>query len=127
MYPDSNIWVIGHSLGGALASLIGVTFGAPAVTFEAPGEKMAAGRLHVLLPVSTCTVSYCYLYSTLYSHLHNMSHMYITQRILFQWALVTVFFHPVPLVVTQWKAGSSHFRLISFLRSVSHRRIWYLL
>ncbi|KAK7690450.1 hypothetical protein QCA50_005548 [Cerrena zonata] len=60
MYPDSNIWIIGHSLGGALASLIGITFGAPAVTFESPGERMAAGRLHVLLPPSTQHVTHVY-------------------------------------------------------------------
>jgi lipase ATG15 len=51
MYPNSNIWITGHSLGGALASLLGVTFGAPVVAFEAPGEKMAAGRLHLPMPV----------------------------------------------------------------------------
>lgn len=51
MYPDSNIWIIGHSLGGSLASLLGMTFGTPVVAFEAPGEKMAAGRLHLPAPV----------------------------------------------------------------------------
>lgn len=40
----------GHSLGGALASLIGLTFGVPSVTFEAPAERMAAKRLHLPLP-----------------------------------------------------------------------------
>ena len=51
LYPNANIWVIGHSLGGSLASLVGVTFGAPVVAFEAPGEKLAAARLHINLPV----------------------------------------------------------------------------
>ncbi|KAF9048570.1 alpha/beta-hydrolase [Panaeolus papilionaceus] len=60
MYPHSNIWIIGHSLGGALASLVGVTFGVPVVTFEAPGEKMAAGRLHLPSPPSTHHVTHIY-------------------------------------------------------------------
>ena len=51
MYPDANIWVIGHSLGGSLASLLGITFGTPVVTFEPPGERMAARRLHLPSPV----------------------------------------------------------------------------
>ncbi|KTW28307.1 triglyceride lipase ATG15 [Pneumocystis jirovecii RU7] len=50
VYPDSNIWMVGHSLGGALSSLVGLTFGLPTVTFEAPGEKLAAKRLHLPLP-----------------------------------------------------------------------------
>lgn len=53
MFPDANIWVIGHSLGGSLASLLGVTFGVPVVTFEPPGERMAARRLHLPTPVRT--------------------------------------------------------------------------
>lgn len=69
MYPNANIWVIGsreidlfktctnsmslgHSLGGGLASLVGATFGAPTVAFEAPAEKLAATRLHLPSPVS---------------------------------------------------------------------------
>ena len=52
MYPEANIWFVGHSLGGALASLVGVTFGTPVVAFEAPGERRAAQRLHLPSPVT---------------------------------------------------------------------------
>lgn len=51
MYPESNIWIIGHSLGGAIGSLLGATFGAPVVAFEAPGDRMASQRLHLPQPV----------------------------------------------------------------------------
>ncbi|OAX32964.1 alpha/beta-hydrolase [Rhizopogon vinicolor AM-OR11-026] len=60
MYPDANIWLIGHSLGGSLASLIGVTFGAPVVAFEAPSEKLAATRLHLPSPPSTHHVTHVF-------------------------------------------------------------------
>jgi len=50
LYPFADIWLVGHSLGGSLASLLGSTFGLPAVAFEAPGERMAADRLHLPLP-----------------------------------------------------------------------------
>ena len=50
MYPTSTIWLVGHSLGGSLASLLGTTFGLPAVAFEGPGERRAAQRLHLPLP-----------------------------------------------------------------------------
>ncbi|KDQ50269.1 hypothetical protein JAAARDRAFT_42266 [Jaapia argillacea MUCL 33604] len=60
MYPDATIWMTGHSLGGALASLVGSTFGAPVVAFEAPGEKMAARRLHLPSPPSTQHITHVY-------------------------------------------------------------------
>ncbi|KAG1725386.1 alpha/beta-hydrolase [Suillus lakei] len=60
MYPTSDIWIIGHSLGGAVASLLGVTFGTPVVTFESPGERLAARRLHLPSPPSTHHVTHVY-------------------------------------------------------------------
>jgi lipase ATG15 len=48
MYPSTRVvWFIGHSLGGALASLMSLSTGWPAVTFESPGEKLAAIRLGI--------------------------------------------------------------------------------
>lgn len=49
-FPSSNIWITGHSLGGALAALTGLTFASPTVTFCAPGDRMAARRLHLPQP-----------------------------------------------------------------------------
>ncbi|KAK6203371.1 Alpha/Beta hydrolase protein, partial [Scheffersomyces amazonensis] len=47
---EVNIWVTGHSLGGAMGSLLGRTFGLPVVAFEAPGEMLATRRLHLPSP-----------------------------------------------------------------------------
>ncbi|RVX68694.1 hypothetical protein B0A52_07121 [Exophiala mesophila] len=52
IYADSNVWLVGHSLGGAVTSLLGLTFGIPTVTFEAPGEDLAAKRLGLPAPPS---------------------------------------------------------------------------
>ncbi|CAO3644871.1 unnamed protein product [Cunninghamella blakesleeana] len=46
-YEKATVWLTGHSLGGALASLVGQTYGIPTVTFEAPGDQLASNRLHL--------------------------------------------------------------------------------
>ncbi|KAI8368751.1 Alpha/Beta hydrolase protein [Blakeslea trispora] len=48
-YNESTLWITGHSLGGAVASMVGQTFGIPTVTFEIPGDLLPSTRLH--LPV----------------------------------------------------------------------------
>lgn len=50
LYPDSNVWLTGHSLGGAMTSLLGLTFGLPVVTFEAIPEALPAARLGLPSP-----------------------------------------------------------------------------
>ncbi|KAJ9606893.1 putative lipase atg15 [Cladophialophora chaetospira] len=53
LYPDSNVWLAGHSLGGSVTALLGLTFGLPTVTFEAPGEDLASKRLGLPAPPSS--------------------------------------------------------------------------
>ena len=50
-YPKSKFWVVGHSLGGAIAALIGLTYDIPAIAFEAPPERLPAERMG-LIPVN---------------------------------------------------------------------------
>ncbi|KAJ9154740.1 Alpha/beta-hydrolase [Pleurostoma richardsiae] len=50
LYPDANIWATGHSLGGAVSSLLGLTYGLPVVTFQAVPEALPAGRLGLPVP-----------------------------------------------------------------------------
>ena len=50
LYPDSNIWITGHSLGGAVSSMLGLTYGVPVVTFQAVPEALPASRLGLPIP-----------------------------------------------------------------------------
>ncbi|KAK9451014.1 Alpha/Beta hydrolase protein [Limtongia smithiae] len=45
LFPGWNIWVTGHSLGGAIASFVAQTKHIPGVAFESPGDKLASARL----------------------------------------------------------------------------------
>ncbi|KAF8308981.1 alpha/beta-hydrolase [Clavulina sp. PMI_390] len=47
-YPTTSLWLSGHSLGGSVASLVGIRRSIPTVTFEAPGERLAAFRLSLI-------------------------------------------------------------------------------
>lgn len=49
-YPDSDVWMSGHSLGGVVSSLLGLTYGLPVMTFEAYPDAMAASRLGLPTP-----------------------------------------------------------------------------
>jgi lipase ATG15 len=55
LYPNAEIWVTGHSLGGTMSSLLGLTYGLPAVTFETPPEALPAGRLGLPTPPGSGT------------------------------------------------------------------------
>ncbi|KAF2133612.1 autophagy related lipase-like protein Atg15 [Dothidotthia symphoricarpi CBS 119687] len=50
LYPDAEIWMAGHSLGGSVSSFISLTYGHPTVTFEAVPEAMPAARLGLPVP-----------------------------------------------------------------------------
>lgn len=50
LYPNSHVWIAGHSLGGAVSSFLGLTYGVPVVTFQAVPDALAAGRLGLPVP-----------------------------------------------------------------------------
>ncbi|GAA6004764.1 triglyceride lipase ATG15 [Rhodotorula paludigena] len=50
LYPHAQIWLAGHSLGGAIAAMLSRTYGVPSISFESPGDLLPARRLHLPLP-----------------------------------------------------------------------------
>ncbi|KAK4106866.1 autophagy protein atg15 [Parathielavia hyrcaniae] len=50
LYPDSNVWISGHSLGGSVSSFLGLTYGLPVVTFQSVPDALAARRLGLPMP-----------------------------------------------------------------------------
>lgn len=57
-YPNSQLWVVGHSLGGAIASLMGMTFNIPAVSYESPPDRLPAQRLGLAIPPADYPITY---------------------------------------------------------------------
>ncbi|KAK5128215.1 putative lipase atg15 [Meristemomyces frigidus] len=49
-YPHSDVWLAGHSLGGVVSGLLGLTYGLPTMTFEAFPDALAASRLGLPTP-----------------------------------------------------------------------------
>ncbi|KAF9927045.1 putative lipase atg15 [Mortierella alpina] len=45
LYPKADIWLTGHSLGGSVASMLGITKGYPTFTFQTPGDARYAKRV----------------------------------------------------------------------------------
>lgn len=50
LYPNANIWLTGHSLGGAMSALLGLTFGLPTVAIDAIPDALPAARLGLPTP-----------------------------------------------------------------------------
>jgi lipase ATG15 len=50
IYPHSNVWMAGHSLGGSVSAMIGLTYGVPALTFQAVPDALPATRLGLPVP-----------------------------------------------------------------------------
>lgn len=55
-YPDAAIWVTGHSLGGALASLLGRTFGLPTVGLRVSGRAASFQEAASAIPTGTTLI-----------------------------------------------------------------------
>jgi len=46
-YPNATVAFVGHSLGGALAALTVQTLGGFGISFNAPADELALGRIGV--------------------------------------------------------------------------------
>ncbi|ESZ96041.1 hypothetical protein SBOR_3518 [Sclerotinia borealis F-4128] len=50
IYPNANVWMSGHSLGGSISAMLGLTYGIPVVTFESVPDALPASRLGLPAP-----------------------------------------------------------------------------
>jgi len=53
MYPDAQIFLSGHSLGGSLSAMVGLTYGIPVLTFQSVPDALPANRLGLPIPPGT--------------------------------------------------------------------------
>ncbi|TGO68347.1 hypothetical protein BOTNAR_0026g00340 [Botryotinia narcissicola] len=49
-YPNADVWLTGHSLGGLVTTLVALTFGHPVLTFESVPQELAISRLALPTP-----------------------------------------------------------------------------
>jgi lipase ATG15 len=50
LYPNANVWLSGHSLGGSLSAMLGLTYGTPVLTFQSVPDALPASRLGLPIP-----------------------------------------------------------------------------
>ncbi|MCJ1442374.1 MAG: putative lipase atg15 [Stictis urceolatum] len=77
MYPDANVWLTGHSLGGLVASLVGLTYGQPALTYEAVPQAMAAERLSLPVPPGYSSITEARKHAGIYNFGHTADPVYM--------------------------------------------------
>ncbi|KAG0317386.1 putative lipase atg15 [Linnemannia gamsii] len=50
LYPHASIWLTGHSLGGSVASLLGITNNYPVFTYSSPGDVRYGQKVGLIKP-----------------------------------------------------------------------------
>jgi lipase ATG15 len=50
MYPNAEIWLSGHSLGGSIGAMIGLTYGRAVLTFQSVPDALPSNRLGLPIP-----------------------------------------------------------------------------
>ncbi|KAF9149961.1 putative lipase atg15 [Linnemannia schmuckeri] len=50
LYPYASIWMTGHSLGGSVASLLGIRKGYPVFTYSSPGDARYGQKVGLVKP-----------------------------------------------------------------------------
>lgn len=50
LYPHASIWLTGHSLGGSVASLLGIAKNYPVFTYSSPGDVRYGQKVGLIKP-----------------------------------------------------------------------------